>query len=63
MKETFYVEMIQITAPHFTAGIVFENDIVIRTAPILSYMRGWSLYKVETYCITKKWRYLIKWSN
>lgn len=53
--------MIRISAPHFTAGVVFENDIVVRTAPILHYMRGWSRAQVEAYCNKKKWTYLIRW--
>jgi hypothetical protein len=53
-------EMIRITAPHFTAGVVFQDDIVVKAAPILNYMRGWNRFKVEAYCIKKKWPYLIK---
>jgi hypothetical protein len=57
------VEMIRITAPHFTAGLVFQNDIVVKTAPILHYMNGWSLKQVEAHCKRKKWTYLVKWTN
>jgi hypothetical protein len=52
--------LIQIKAPHFTAGIVTEyrqgdGDIVIVTAPIVHYMEGWSAAAVARYCVKKKW--------
>lgn len=47
MTEVLY----QVTARHFCAGVVLEN-----TAPILRYMRGWSLSKVLDYCQRKGWR-------
>lgn len=45
----------QITAPHFCAGIVLEGSVT-RAAPILAYMRGWGLNKVQAYCQKKGWR-------
>jgi hypothetical protein len=43
--------LLQITAPHFVAGIVVQK----RPAPILSYMRGWDLFKIIAYCNSKGW--------
>lgn len=46
----------RITAPHFVAGIVVGDGKVTGSAPILKYMRGWTMARVETYCYTKSWR-------
>jgi hypothetical protein len=45
----------QITAPHFTAGIVLENDRVVTVPPILKYMWGWHRNYVRDYCKRKGW--------
>ena len=55
--------MMQITAPHFCAGLVLAADItddtdnirVVRTAPILKYMTGWTQQRVRAYCASKRW--------
>ena len=44
--------LVRITAPHFCAGI----EIGGRCAPILAYMRGWSLERIHKYCLRKNWR-------
>jgi hypothetical protein len=49
--KTLYV----IQAPHFYAGIVFQDEIVVESAPIISYMKGWSREKVEQYVQHKHW--------
>ena len=43
--------MLRISAPHFVAGIVRGGAV----APIIAYMKGWSLYKIESYCGGKGW--------
>jgi hypothetical protein len=45
----------QITAKHFVAAILLDNDVVVQVAPILKYMRGWSRDRVRAYCAEKKW--------
>jgi hypothetical protein len=48
--------LIQITAPHFCAGVELGvNGVGVRAAPIIRYMRGWSLQQIATYCTKKKW--------
>lgn len=49
--------LVQIMAPHFTAGVLVDedNEIVIATAPIVKYMKGWTLSKVRDYCGRKGW--------
>jgi len=42
--------LIRITAPHFCAGIT--NG---RAAPILQYMRGWTVKRIQAYCVAKGW--------
>jgi len=45
----------RIIAPHFTAGFLVENDVVIIAAPIIAYMRGWTIERVTGYTTKKKW--------
>jgi hypothetical protein len=47
--------MIQITSKWFTAGVVFQNDRVVRAAPIISYMMGWTKERVLRYARIRKW--------
>lgn len=47
--------LVRIEAPHFVAGLVVTDDVVVRTAPILKYMLGWSLGRVISYCRQKGW--------
>lgn len=51
MKEV----LAQITAPHFSAGLVLVNARVTETAPIIKYMRGWSATRCAAYCAGKGW--------
>lgn len=46
----------RITAPHFVAGVVVEDDKVVRTAPIVGYMLGWTADEVRRYVHRKGWR-------
>lgn len=45
----------QIEAPHFVAGLVSVDGRVADCAPILSYMRGWTLARVRVYAKRKGW--------
>jgi hypothetical protein len=45
----------QIKAPHFTAGIVLQDNVVVIAAPIVKYMVGWPRPKVRAYCTGKNW--------
>jgi hypothetical protein len=49
--------LIRITAPHFVAGAEVEGGKVIKTAPIIGYMKGWAMAKVKGYCNYKEWRF------
>jgi hypothetical protein len=46
----------QITAPHFTVGIVLIDDVVTLAAPTVGYMRRWSRDRVRKYCEDKNWQ-------
>lgn len=48
--------LIQIAAPHFTAGVVLANFRVTDAAPVVKYMRGWRSVEVLNYCRRKGWR-------
>ena len=45
----------QINAPHFCAGVETRGEKIIRTAPILKYMRGWKAERMIDYCREKGW--------
>ena len=47
---------VQVSSAYFTAGLVVEHGKVIKAAPILGYMRGWSLEQVTAYSEKKDWR-------
>ena len=48
----------QIESPHFSAGIVLHDDVVVEAAPIVRYMKKdkWSRARVRDYCKDKGWR-------
>lgn len=48
----------QIEAPHFSAGIVLFDDVVVEAAPIVGYMKKgkWTRERVRDYCKGKGWR-------
>jgi hypothetical protein len=48
--------MLIISAPHLTAAVIFDGaENVITAAPILAYMKGWHITKVEEYAKEKGW--------
>lgn len=44
--------MIRIVAPHFCAGIADG-----RAAPILNYMKGWTVRRIREYCAQRGWSF------
>lgn len=42
--------LVRIEAPHFVAGICRQG-----IAPIVSYMRGWTVRQIREYCVNKDW--------
>lgn len=56
--------LMQVAAPNFTAGVELEADFRAnpvnaehcQIAPILRFMRGWSLDEIERYCYAKGWK-------
>lgn len=51
--------LIRITSLYFVAGIITESFRVVRTAPILKYMKGWMFHSVEKYVRKKGWKFEI----
>jgi len=47
--------LVQVTAPHFVAGLVMENDIVIEAAPILRWAIGKKRDWLRSYFERKDW--------
>jgi hypothetical protein len=50
--------MIRIDSGYFCAGVDLEDDRVVKAAPIVKYMVGWTRRKVESYCRKKNWKFL-----
>jgi hypothetical protein len=46
----------RIEAPHFVAGFVLRRKGEHLFAPILGYMRNWTLTQIEIYCQRKEWK-------
>lgn len=44
--------MLRIVAPHFVAGIVRGGEC----APIIRYMKGWTLRAILAHCRRKGWQ-------
>lgn len=51
MSET----LVRVDAPHFVAGLLIENDRVVRAAPILAWTIGKPFYQVEMYAKRSGW--------
>lgn len=47
--------LIRIEAPHFVAGVIIKDGLVVRAAPIVKYMRGWTTTRVTSYAASKGW--------
>ncbi len=45
-------KLIHIDAPHFCAALVPAGQC----APIIVYMRHWSIERIRAYCAKKRWR-------
>ncbi len=43
--------LVRVLAPHFVAGV--SQD---RAAPIIKYMKNWSLSEILFYCRKKNWK-------
>lgn len=46
---------IRIEAPHFVAGAEVSGGKIVRTAPIIHYMLGWSVDDLNEYCRRREW--------
>ena len=51
--------LLQLTAKHFCAGLIVQNGRVTVTAPILRYMHGWMLARVEEYAQAAGWTVMV----
>lgn len=49
------MELYRIDSRYAVFGVVFNNDVVVRVAPIAAYMMGWSISKVLWYAHRKQW--------
>lgn len=51
--------LVQITAPHFCAGVEFDaaTSLCTRAAPILHWMKAKRYRDLQTYCQGKGWEF------
>jgi hypothetical protein len=49
------VRLYRIVSDYFVCGIVVREGVVIKTAPIMHYARGWSEAQLLTYCLKREW--------
>jgi hypothetical protein len=51
-----HMRLLSIESKHFVAGLEFDqSDRVVRTAPILAYMKNWTIRRVLDYARMRKW--------
>jgi hypothetical protein len=50
------IEWYRIEGPYFTAGLRVTLNRVDFTAPILDYLKGWSLAALKDYCVRHRWK-------
>lgn len=47
----------QVTAPHFCAGFTLtERGTIVRSAPIIKWVKAHSLASIQAYCKRKGWK-------
>lgn len=49
-------DLVQVTAPHFCAGIILRDGIVIDAAPILGWTMGKDRAYLSRYFASKGWK-------
>lgn len=52
-------DLVQITAPHFCAGIIVTDDRCTNAAPILLWAVGWSRERLQAYFAKKGWKAVV----
>ena len=50
--------LVQVTAPHFCAGIVIENGKSVKAAPILAWTLGKDWGYLQRYFERKNWKWI-----
>lgn len=52
--------LFRVSAPHFVAGaeVAHPTLVITRTAPIIAYMNGWTVFAAQAYCHKKGWSWL-----
>ena len=48
-------DLYQVTAENFCAGFIMRRGRVATCAPILRYMKGWTLGEARLYCSNRGW--------
>ena len=48
--------MLRIEAPHFVAAAIARDQKIVRAAPIIAYMIGWTLDRADQYAKSKGWK-------
>lgn len=51
--------LLRIVAPHFVAGVEAQGSRIVRAAPIVHYMVGWSRTRFVGYAEEKGWQWQV----
>jgi len=51
------MEFYQVTAPHFTAAIIFSGNTAIRLTPALDFAQNLDKEEFLNYCEKRGWKY------
>jgi len=54
--DTLPESLLAIDAPYFYCGVIVRNGRVIKTAPIVHYLSGWDLNRVQRYAQRRGWQ-------
>jgi len=49
------IGLVRVTAPHFVAGVLMQDNICIAAAPILQWCVGKHAAWLSEYCSKKQW--------
>jgi hypothetical protein len=47
--------MLRILGPDFVAGLIVDGKRIVRAAPVIRYMIGWTVQQVAARCAQKGW--------
>ena len=50
------MKLVRIVSRYFVVGLIIQSNKVTNAAPIVHYMKGWTLEQVLEYCKKRGWK-------